>query len=84
MIGHLEAIRNFSSATLARRRRGRGGFAPGLSIGWILPELHDPDGHEVRFYTHQHHTELDPGVVTVINDPRESAERNERGVARQQ
>lgn len=27
------------------------------SIGWILPMLHDPDGHEVRFYTVQHHTE---------------------------
>jgi catechol 2,3-dioxygenase-like lactoylglutathione lyase family enzyme len=40
------------------------------SIGWILPELHDPDGHEVRFYTIQHHTELDPGAITVINDPR--------------
>ena len=21
------------------------------SIGWILPHLHDPDGHEIRFYT---------------------------------
>ncbi|MGB7448964.1 MAG: VOC family protein [Ornithinimicrobium sp.] len=21
------------------------------TIGWILPWLHDPDGHEVRFYT---------------------------------
>jgi catechol 2,3-dioxygenase-like lactoylglutathione lyase family enzyme len=51
------------------------------SIGWILPELHDPDGHEVRFYTIQHHTELDPGAVTVINDPRESAERRERATA---
>ena len=50
------------------------------SIGWILPELHDPDGHEVRFYTIQHHTELDPGAVTVINDPRENAERRERAV----
>jgi catechol 2,3-dioxygenase-like lactoylglutathione lyase family enzyme len=48
------------------------------SIGWILPELHDPDGHEVRFYTHQHHTEHDPGTVTTINDPRETAERHER------
>jgi catechol 2,3-dioxygenase-like lactoylglutathione lyase family enzyme len=27
------------------------------SIGWILPGLHDPDGHEVRFYTTQHHTD---------------------------
>jgi catechol 2,3-dioxygenase-like lactoylglutathione lyase family enzyme len=51
------------------------------SIGWILPELHDPDGHEVRFYTIQHHTELDPGAVTVINDPRENAERRERATA---
>jgi len=48
------------------------------SIGWILPDLHDPDGHEVRFYTHQHHTEFDPGEVTTIHDPRETAERRER------
>lgn len=25
------------------------------SIGWILPDLHDPDGHEVRFYTVETH-----------------------------
>lgn len=48
------------------------------SIGWILPELHDPDGHEVRFYTHQHHSEPASGEVTTIHDPRESAERHER------
>ena len=48
------------------------------SIGWILPHLHDPDGHEIRFYTLQHHTELDPDTVTTINDPRESAERREQ------
>ena len=48
------------------------------SIGWILPELHDPDGHEIRFYTLQHHTEPEPGAVTVIHDPRESADRYER------
>lgn len=47
------------------------------TIGWILPELKDPDGHEVRFYTVQHHTELGDEVLTV-NDPRESAERRER------
>jgi catechol 2,3-dioxygenase-like lactoylglutathione lyase family enzyme len=46
------------------------------TIGWILPELHDPDGHEVRFYTVQHHTEPDPQAVTVINDPRETADRH--------
>ena len=53
------------------------------SIGWILPGPHDPDGHEVRFYTIQHHIEPDPGAVTVINDPRESAERHERAMGRQ-
>ena len=48
------------------------------SIGWILPELHDPDGHEVRFYTHQHHTDPVPGEVTTMHDPRENSERRER------
>ena len=48
------------------------------SIGWILPLVYDPDGHEVRFYTHQHHTDLDPDAVTTVNDPRESAERHEQ------
>ena len=48
------------------------------SIGWILPMLHDPDGHEIRFYTHQHHTEPEPGKVTIIHDPREAAERHEQ------
>jgi catechol 2,3-dioxygenase-like lactoylglutathione lyase family enzyme len=51
------------------------------SIGWILPLLHDPDGHEVRFYTHQHHTEPEPGKVTAIHDPRETSERRERATA---
>lgn len=51
------------------------------SIGWILPLLHDPDGHEVRFYTHQHHTEPEPGKVTTIHDPRETSERRERATA---
>jgi len=46
------------------------------TIGWILPLLHDPDGHEVRFYTIQHHTEFD-GPTTVHN-PRETAEARER------
>jgi hypothetical protein len=46
------------------------------SFGWILPMLHDPDGHEVRFYTQQHHTEPAPGEVTTIHDPRETASAN--------
>ena len=48
------------------------------SIGWILPYLHDPDGHEIRFYTLQHHTEPSPGQATTIHDPRENAELRER------
>ena len=51
------------------------------SIGWILPLLHDPDGHEVRFYTHEHHTEPEPGKVTTSHDPRETSERRERANA---
>ena len=48
------------------------------SIGWILPELHDPDGHEVRFYTTEQHTE-EPGTgePLTINDPRETSQRRE-------
>jgi len=40
------------------------------TIGWILPGTHDPDGHEVRFYTTEHHTE--PAAhsdLIVIEDP---------------
>ena len=48
------------------------------SMGWILPEVLDPDGHTLRFYTMEHHTDLTPGEVTTIHDPRETAERLER------
>jgi catechol 2,3-dioxygenase-like lactoylglutathione lyase family enzyme len=45
------------------------------STGWILPLLHDPDGHEVRFYTIAHHTEWDTsGAATHATDSREGAE----------
>jgi len=54
------------------------------SIGWILPNLHDPDGHEIRFYTIAHHTEPAPGEVTTIHDPRETAGRREQAAARRQ
>lgn len=46
------------------------------TFGWILPLLHDPDGHEVRFYTTAHHT--DAASVTTEHDPRKTAERRER------
>lgn len=38
------------------------------TIGWILPMLHDPDGHEVRFYSMESHTEIDPAAPLVVND----------------
>ncbi len=41
--------------------------------GWILPMLHDPDGHEVRFYTTESHTSLDPARTLVVNDAIASA-----------
>lgn len=50
------------------------------SIGWVLPMLHDPDGHEVRFYTIEHHTPDGDGITTV-HDPRETAEARERAAS---
>lgn len=47
------------------------------TIGWILPMLHDPDGHEVRFYTVQAHTELDPSTPLIIEDPVRTARTRE-------
>lgn len=35
------------------------------TIGWILSMLHDPDGHEVRFYTVQQHTPRSADVLIV-------------------
>ena len=52
------------------------------SIGWILPLLHDPDGHEVRFYTMEHHLKLDPEQMTTFADPRETAEARDQAEAR--
>jgi catechol 2,3-dioxygenase-like lactoylglutathione lyase family enzyme len=43
-------------------------------IGWVLPDLHDPDGHEVRFYTTEQHTTLPEDGVTRV-DARETADR---------
>lgn len=38
------------------------------TVGWILPMLHDPDGHEIRFYSTESHTELDPSRPLVVED----------------
>jgi catechol 2,3-dioxygenase-like lactoylglutathione lyase family enzyme len=46
--------------------------------GWILPALHDPDGHEVRFYTTTHHSDVPSEGVLRIENPRETAEARER------
>ncbi|WP_067840384.1 VOC family protein [Nocardia lijiangensis] len=43
------------------------------TIGWILPELHDPDGHEIRFYTVESHTELGDHPL-VVTEARETAQ----------
>ncbi|WP_454839446.1 VOC family protein [Rhodococcus sp. SJ-2] len=48
------------------------------SIGWILPLLHDPDGHEVRFYTVESHTETPESEVRTIVNPVESAVEEEK------
>lgn len=55
------------------------------TIGWILPMLHDPDGHEVRFYTVESHTEVAEGEVLAIADPvRTSTAREAEYLERQQ
>jgi catechol 2,3-dioxygenase-like lactoylglutathione lyase family enzyme len=50
------------------------------TIGWILPGLHDPDGHEVRFYTTDHHRDLPIGEIVRVENPREAAEARERAM----
>ncbi|MEV0358748.1 VOC family protein [Nocardia sp. NPDC050697] len=44
------------------------------TVGWTLPLLHDPDGHEVRFYTREHHTEVPADAPLRVAEPREAAE----------
>jgi len=44
----------------------------------VLPQLHDPDGHEVRFYTIEQDTSPRAPGITTIEDPRETSERRER------
>ncbi len=54
-----------------------GGILRG-SHGWLLPYLHDPDGHEVRFYTSEEHTAHDQSQVMRVEGSRESLEQAER------
>jgi hypothetical protein len=48
------------------------------SACWATAGAHDPDGHEVRFYTTEHHTEKPGDGVLRVADPRESAARREQ------
>jgi catechol 2,3-dioxygenase-like lactoylglutathione lyase family enzyme len=43
------------------------------SLGWILPGLSDPDGHEIRFYTTESHKEAPEGQVYVVDRGRPTA-----------
>ncbi len=51
-------------------------------IGWILPALHDPDGHEVRFYTTDPHTQIGPDQVMRLENPIETSQQREQEHAR--
>jgi catechol 2,3-dioxygenase-like lactoylglutathione lyase family enzyme len=48
------------------------------TVGWILPKLHDPDGHEVRFYTMDTHTDVDPSAPLIVEDAVASARAKEK------
>ncbi|GAB4001922.1 VOC family protein [Nocardioides ultimimeridianus] len=48
------------------------------TLGWILPMTHDPDGHEVRFYTTSQHTELPADGPLVAEDPAGTSKERER------
>lgn len=58
--------------SLADRLTGLGDAHGGVqlaSLGWILPGLLDPDGHEIRFYTTQSHRQAPAGAVFVVESP---------------
>jgi catechol 2,3-dioxygenase-like lactoylglutathione lyase family enzyme len=40
--------------------------------GWILPYLHDPDGHELRFYTIEEHTSYEADRPLMVDDARQT------------
>jgi catechol-2,3-dioxygenase len=52
------------------------------TVGWILPMLHDPDGHEVRFYSTESHTKLDPATPLIIDDAIATARAKEKEMRR--
>jgi len=48
------------------------------TVGWILPLLHDPDGHEVRFYSMESHRDLDPASPLIVDDAVATAQVKEQ------
>lgn len=47
-------------------------------LGWAL-RVYDPDGHEIRFYTHEHHYSEDiKGPREIIRDFRKTARQREQ------
>jgi hypothetical protein len=48
------------------------------TIGWILPATHDPDGHEARFYTTEHHTETTDSEIARVANAVATAARREQ------
>ncbi|ALO67023.1 glyoxalase-like domain protein [Arthrobacter alpinus] len=44
------------------------------SLGWILPGLSDPDGHEIRFYTTESHKKAPEGQVYIVDKARPSGD----------
>ncbi len=66
---------------LADRLSGLGESHAGVhpaTVGWILPLLHDPDGHEVRFYTTEQHTAVEAGHHLRVDHAEEDAARRSR------
>jgi catechol 2,3-dioxygenase-like lactoylglutathione lyase family enzyme len=47
------------------------------TLGWILPMLHDPDGHEIRFYSTEEHTSVDPAEPLIVDDAVATAQAGE-------
>src|ERR1700749_2353221 len=50
------------------------------TIGWILPDLHEPARHEGGLYTTTHHRAPPADGVVRVEDPRETAEAAERAL----
>src|SRR5437763_14049530 len=76
--GHMPSARGPRGP--AHRARGVARRVHFATIGWILPELHDPDGHEVRFYATTHHSEPPSDGVVRVDNPRETAEAAEHAM----